>query len=56
MGIFMGPSGFCLLPASITSPGVTFIEFTQGESGGVQVGLKIINCAFRKPMGKGNCG
>src|SRR6266550_9633833 len=56
IGILIGPSGFCLLPAAITSPGVTFIESTQGESGGVQVGLKMIICALRKPCGKGNCG
>ena len=57
MGILIGPRGFNLLPASIFSPGDTFFIFaTQGESGGVHVGLKIIVCAFLSPCGSGNSG
>src|SRR2546425_12006771 len=57
MGILIGPSGFRALPAATVSPGVTsFIDSTQGESGGVQVGLKMIACALRKPVGSGNSG
>ena len=49
----IGPSGFNFLPASTVSPGVTFFIFaTHGESGGVQVGLKIIVCAFANLVAK----
>jgi hypothetical protein len=57
MGILIGPSGFNLLPAATFSPALTpFIFATHGSSGGVQVGLKIITCALRRPVGSGNCG
>src|SRR2546425_10601992 len=57
MGILIGPSGFRLLPASTVSPGETsFIDATQGESGGVHVGLKMIVFALRRPVGSGNSG
>src|SRR5882724_9150934 len=57
IGILIGPSGFSLLPASTFSPTLIFFIFaTQGSSGGVQVGLKTMLCAFRIPVGKGNSG
>ena len=44
-------------PIYIKQFGVTFFIFaTQGESGGVHVGLKMICCARLNPSGKGNCG
>ena len=55
MGIFIGPSGFSLLPASTFSPALTFfILATHGSSGGVQAGLKMITFALRSPVGNGN--
>src|SRR6266852_9959880 len=57
IGILIGPSGFSLLPASTFSPTLTFFIFaTQGSSGGVQVGLKMMVRALRRPVGSGNCG
>src|SRR4029453_7160267 len=58
IGILIGPRGFNLSPASILSP--TFPlppgDSTQGSSGGVHVGLKMIVSALPSPVGSGNSG
>src|SRR6185295_3673146 len=58
IGIFSTPRGFNLSPALTILPTSTLPpgDSTQGSSGGVQVGLKMIELALRKPVGSGNSG
>src|SRR5262245_24616613 len=58
IGIFTSPRGLSLLPASTFWPILTLLvdDSTQGSSGGVHVGLKMIEFAVRTPTGSGNSG
>jgi hypothetical protein len=50
MGTLIGPSGLPATPAETTAPGLD----AHDSLGCVQVGLKMIISALRKPVGRGN--